>query len=492
MATAPPASTPPSKSCTEAEILLPPNDDATCWWISSNLALFHKERIELEKFFAKTNTLVPINEVVPDAVRVILLKAYKHYLHEAEVSPSEIVEDRKNPAMAQYFNTPGQFDVAGGALQDASEYLTKFAMQVIPHISVTPDPKNHYPTTFWDMAAVQAFAGIKNTNTNKGKLVKTQISRNVKNIAVWVKRSTQNPKNPNETVQDPIPLPEQISLPLSIYDTSVLETTLELSEESVKGEFKLDAILSGYFGHYWAMVNCTGTEEWYWFSGNTESKLTDKYPNFSALVEAYKTKEGGRYDVSKTAVVLFYTRIGDTGEESHLPVPLPQQDRFLGSRSVKRLQEMINEVVQELETVYQTPLTPESAPRINLNAVKEELSASGQGSDKSVNETLKDEATIKLLNLERAVGSYVTEERKRILREKTIQQAIQDIQALIAKISARNPEGKPGEILKDQIESLKHPSLKLSAQQVKEVPEISSRLDAITRSLYNLEQETRP
>jgi hypothetical protein len=96
------------------------------------------------------------------------------------------------------------------------------------------------------------------------------------------------------------------------------------------------------------------------------------------------------------------------------------------------------------------------------------------------------------LNLERAVSSYGAEERKRILREKTVQQAVQDIEALIAKISARNPEEKPGEILKDQIESIKHPSLKPSAQQVKEVPEISSRLDAITRSLYNLEQETRP
>lgn len=446
--TASAASSQPAAACTEGKILLPPNDAATCWWVSSNLALFHKERLELEKFFMNQGNLAPLDEVVPEGVRAILLKAYKHYLNETTADPNEIVEDRKNPVMASYFNTPGQFDVAGGNFQDPSEYLSKFAMQIIPHIIITPDPKNKYTTTFWDMEAVQAFAGIQNANT--GLVEKTQISRNAKTLAVWVKRSTQTAKDPNQTIQDPIPLPERISLPLSNYSESVQESTIDLSQESVRGDFKLDSILCGYFGHYWAIVNCTGTEEWYWFTGNTQSQLTEKYPSFDALVETYKTKDGGRQDVSKTAVVLFYTRVGDIDEAATDLPPQRERDGFAGSRSVKKLQEMVAAEIQELEGIYaNTPATP-TDNRLDLTKAKDTLSATGQTSDKSVNETLKEPTTLQLLRLEQIVNSYSRSERRNLRKVQMISALLAEAQAQLAKLQARSLTEKQTAVLKDQ------------------------------------------
>jgi len=134
----PPTYTPPV-NC--KEIWIPKNEENTCWWLSINLALFHKERPELRDRFARFNIntsdrtnidiFAPININTSHRTIVdIFHEIYQHYSDPYSLAEDDkedvktflIHESRQQIEELAGAGEPG-FQINSNTYQPASEYL---------------------------------------------------------------------------------------------------------------------------------------------------------------------------------------------------------------------------------------------------------------------------------------------------------------------------------------------------------------------------------
>jgi hypothetical protein len=110
-------------------ITLPKNDASTCWWLSTNLALFHRRRPELDYFFStpEMGTVGDPRSLLGPVLKGNFNRIYRHYTNQAPIPPGDLIALRLAPGMAEKFNSGGDdgFQVDGEGFQDASEYILK-------------------------------------------------------------------------------------------------------------------------------------------------------------------------------------------------------------------------------------------------------------------------------------------------------------------------------------------------------------------------------
>ncbi len=122
-------------TCPETKVFLPKNDSYTCWWLSANFALFHKQRKELDDFLKADKAFIErvLKESAPDkktsyekVVKSLqdTIRYFQGQGEQSEKAANAIIAMRKSAEMKDVFDT-ADFKVDSTQYQDAGEYIAK-------------------------------------------------------------------------------------------------------------------------------------------------------------------------------------------------------------------------------------------------------------------------------------------------------------------------------------------------------------------------------
>jgi hypothetical protein len=299
-----------ASSCSEKEIELPINDAATCWWLSTNLVLFHKKRTELEALFSsyeeyqkKTNPQFHFTVELWSRFEAV----YKFYTNQQQLSQKQLIDIRIEKDM-EIFNTT-QFKINGSDFQDAQEYLQKLFQYIPIHTFyiVTVAEQNNPKLHLWDITMVEESVGIP------GKVEKQvdrfQCNRYTNTIIVNVNRSNPTDTSKRIPLKEVCSVLETIDIPLIDSEENLIENPITdsanpllLKEKLLTTSFELDAILCVTDGHYFAYVKCSASDEWLYYGAMAEGKLKTSFTNFSDMMKR-------QADLPKQATLLMYSKV---------------------------------------------------------------------------------------------------------------------------------------------------------------------------------------
>ncbi len=295
-------------ACTEKEIDLPKNEANTCWWLSSNLVLFHKKRPELEALFSsyeeyqkKTNPLFHFTLELWSRFEAV----YKFYTKQQELNQEQLINIRIEKDM-EIFNTD-QFKINGSSFQDAQEYLQKLFQHIPIHTlyTVLAAEPNNQKLHLWDVTMVEESVGIQ------GKVEKQvdrfQCNRDTNTVIINVNRS--NDKSKTNPLKEVCSVLERIDIPLIDSEKNLIENPITDStnpllqnDKLIQTTFQLDSILCVTDGHYFAYVKCSDSDEWLHYGAMTEGKLTKSFTNFSEMMKSES-------ELPKQATLLMYSKV---------------------------------------------------------------------------------------------------------------------------------------------------------------------------------------
>jgi hypothetical protein len=331
-------------TCHLETLMLPKNESNTCWWLSANLALFHKPRKEIEEYYERINqsnvTVKGAGSNVSDlfnrelSSNFIQLSFYYQGAN-SNVTLSNLTEWRLGSNMAEVFNT-AQFQVDRNRLQSSDEYITKlsgfigFDKGLIP---INPGASTN---------ALDTFAYDIQLHANHfGKPVEglpnfySQLSSQVETLILTVGRGANDSKTS-------IPITPLSNITVPTFDISTFlansntvvefmkshkrsnapDSNLNLIEMPYKlnnileytrrSEFYLDAMVVYEPGHYVSYVKCETNDTWYYYKSMNEGTLANtktgniSYSNFDALMLA-KGKE-----ISENVTHMIYSKTMET------------------------------------------------------------------------------------------------------------------------------------------------------------------------------------
>ncbi len=241
-------------TCPEQEIWLPSYEGNTCWFISTNFALFHNKTAYLNAFF---NNLDPAAD--KDIVPKFFQSIYNYYtnpdpdVNQMETNYKKIDEDRKKlDDLQQELNT-STFQINTTKQQDASDYLNSLLNKtgLHKHIQLIQIPNgipyiNH---ACWDMLL---YHDAKSKNTSS---IKIQKSTQKLIIASGFRYTGKEP-----------------------YEMAILNSVMLPVEGKTKlVSFQLSGIVDGQPGHFNASVSCDSTSELLYYTGGfNPGRIQDK------------------------------------------------------------------------------------------------------------------------------------------------------------------------------------------------------------------------
>jgi hypothetical protein len=273
------------------EIYHPLNNEAICWWLSVNYALFHKSRPEIETFLDKGSDVAKIYDTIA-----------KFYRGKGG-DKGEVELARSSEVLKKEFNTK-DFKLNGSTFQDATQYINKlFNLIDIPFYTVTRDKLNF---SMYDIDLHKLAVGVTvPTNVeivSTGKKYRTEKFR-IKptgSLVLFFPRMSEK-----------VQVTDQIK-PLETPMKVLKEIVIPVEGEEMPVLYELDAMVAVVTGHYYSVVRCDDGK-WKEHGGKGGINATHTYASFDELND-YKTR----------ATLLFYTRAPTFGEESSdLPEPLP-------------------------------------------------------------------------------------------------------------------------------------------------------------------------
>jgi hypothetical protein len=142
--------------------------------------------------------------------------------------------------------------------------------------------------------------GMKDTQQDK-----FNNNKNTELIIYYFPRRFSIEASEYKPVEYEISVLNTITIPLRTDENEGLVEDME--DESLKNpitqKYKLDAIVAVKQNHYFAYVNCTGTEKWLKYDALSEGKLRIEFETLDKLLES---KEEA---VSKKANLLFYSKV---------------------------------------------------------------------------------------------------------------------------------------------------------------------------------------
>ena len=353
----------PVSTCSETEVSHPPNDAATCWWLSVNFALFHKKRPELDAYFSDTTNVSSTGTVDKLIINKFKLTSklktnyeniYNHYTNTKAIDAESLIKYRVHDDMPAAFNVGGSdaFVINGSSNQPAEEYLLKLTEYIpfsgfIPPLVIKGDKE--YNGQCYDLYIHKQYYG---STTEQFQLNNT----NTDTVIISFKRK----KDDGTFIQDEIKLLEKITLPLidpasrtdaekrdldtsyrntlksdaktKYADDKITEmverrdysylrdipiTDKDTLKNNIKLEtFSLDAIVEATGTHFNTYVKCGETGQWGFYNAISGGKINKDLTDFNKLPA----------DLVKRATILFYTRVETAAAPTTsvaLPAPLP-------------------------------------------------------------------------------------------------------------------------------------------------------------------------
>jgi len=329
-------------TCHLETLILPKNESNTCWWLTANLALFHKPRKEIEEYglnlvssngtpkvFAGSNQ----SDIFNRELSMNFIRLYGYYTGAfSNMDLSNLSELRLGSNMVEVFNT-ADFQVDSNGLQSSDEYITKlsgylgFDKGLIP---INPGESR---------SALDTFAYDIQLHANHfGKPVEglpnfySQLSSRVETLVLTVGRGA----NDSKTSIPIMPLSNIIvptfDISTFLADSNDLDEFMQshsrstapdsnlnliempykssnIAEYTTTSDFYLDAMVVYEPGHYVSYVKCETNDTWYYYKAMKEGTLMDvtagnrSYSNFDALM-----LEKGK-EISENVTHMIYSKV---------------------------------------------------------------------------------------------------------------------------------------------------------------------------------------
>jgi hypothetical protein len=302
-------------SCHLETLLLPPNDANTCWWLSANLALFHKDRPEMTDYSTwvkdKSFTGSTKSDIFNRELSERFVQISKYYNGSSTtLSMSNLIGHRLGPSMEAVFNT-ADFKVNKSSLQSSDEYITTLSQYIGLDrglISINPGGATGALDTYaYDIQLHANHFGIPHIGNaeNSSNLTYSQIASDVSTLILTCGRIDTEGKTS-------IPIPPLKELIVPTFTLSNLvgpnhQEYIELNPSMDKSKnpnlihypfkgpigqytepakFYLDAMVVYEPGHYVTYVKCETSDVWYYYKAIDEGPLGKSFPTFDAMMAA--------------------------------------------------------------------------------------------------------------------------------------------------------------------------------------------------------------
>ena len=346
-----PGPAPAPRECHLQNLMLPKNDANTCWWLSANLALFHKVRPEIDAYLypVPPSAAIPIPAVpstTKDPAKAIfdgnlsgnfqMLQNYYSGAGSNQPTMSNLIELRLGSNMATVFNS-SQFQVDGANTQSSDEYIATLSKYVGFDKGLVPintgSELGAFPTSGYDLYLHATHFGMPRTNSDTKSLFYSQVGSDVNTIILTFGRNGTKGK----TSIPILPL-KQITLPTFNLSNLMLNTpysseyigsysnfdatkanmqqfpyTLSnLADFTDTSTFYLDAMIVYEPGHYVSYVKCEESEAWYYYKAIKEGTLGDSNAGNKSFTtfEDMMSKDGKAISLNFTH--LLYSKVQES------------------------------------------------------------------------------------------------------------------------------------------------------------------------------------
>ena len=311
-----------SNQCHLAELKLPKNDANTCWWLSANLALFHRKRPEWVKYFNAKRTNPGSNEKQEIFDLILSSNYFKLADYYSTGKPtydmSKLVEQRKAETMGNIFNTKS-FEVDGNDMQSSDEYITTLSQYIGLDRGLIPintgNAVTAYETSAYDIYLHAKYFGH---TLSKSNVDVAQISSDVNTLILTFARVTVDPENPNKQRKTSIPVSPLKTMTIPTFDVSKVTshsnmlqfpyTADDLNDKTVTSMYYLDAMIVYEVAHYVAYVKCESSDSWFYYKALKEGTLgntsngNEQFETFESMMELHGNK------IIENCTHLFYTK----------------------------------------------------------------------------------------------------------------------------------------------------------------------------------------
>jgi hypothetical protein len=292
--------------CHLSNLMLPKNDANTCWWLSANLALFHKVRPGLDDILTGAQTESNTDEKTKVFYRNLssnFLQLYNYYSGssnstlKAPDSMTRLIELRLGTDMKTVFDS-GTFSVAGSNTQSSDEYIATLSKYIgfdNGLVSINKGSETGaFETSAYDLYLHASHFGMPRANSDTNIPFYSQLRSDVNTIILTFGRNDTKGK----TSIPILPLHE-ITIPtfnlaklrsqsnyeaeyivdnsnLNIGNPHMQQFPYKLSnivEFTDTTSFYLDAMVVYETEHYVSYVKCEGSPVWYYYKAIQEGTL---------------------------------------------------------------------------------------------------------------------------------------------------------------------------------------------------------------------------
>ena len=311
--------------CHLSNLDLPINDANTCWWLSANLALFHKKRPELDTYFSASSaapsaasaasapsaaSAAPANasasnfNTFQSNLKPDFEKIYNYYSSpspspsSSNWTASNILEFRTSSNMT-LFNT-NDFKVNSNTLQDPAEYLN----QLYSYINLEFNSQAIANTTnlnLYDMHLHRLFYGI--TEKSNTSVDWKAFYEGTSSLIL----TFRDPSRENSTIN----ILKEISIPVFTGDTGGILTDptpenmntfhQQLGSNITTNTYYLDAMIVYEAEHWVSYVKCDTNDSWYYYKAIKAGPMTVKWDSFESMMASNEI-------LSSNVRIMFYSK----------------------------------------------------------------------------------------------------------------------------------------------------------------------------------------
>jgi len=331
-----PQAPPPQSDCERLRALeIPLNGEAICWWLSVNLALFHKKRPELDTFFQGGGS-------------ALFQELYTHYSGTTKIDMERLRTGIRDDLAK---GTPPTFDIASKGPQSTNEYLL-YLQSVIKSLDNTfIQIINGKPSAFqqaYDVYYHALYFGLPR-NLKEGEITDTSnptlnafyefpdtvLSSAGNTVVFSFERKVNNVYSPYtitplKTLQLPTSKGERLintSVTKETKDTVHSEWVKMILTSTEMTSFYLDAITVSTpgGGHYVTYVKCEDSDIWLYDNGLSAGALGTK--EGSAEFTSFEDMMSKKGDlIRNNLVLLYYSKVGSTATVAAPSAPVAEAE----------------------------------------------------------------------------------------------------------------------------------------------------------------------
>jgi hypothetical protein len=303
-----PAAAPTTECERLKKLQIPANNESICWWLSVNLALFHKKRPEIDSDL----------DSIRGQAQELIAKVYNHYNGTTDIQSMQELQDEIRNNLAKDTNTPFNIDSKGQ--EAASEYIM-YLQKILPTLEKTYIQLiNGYPSAFQQMYDVyyhSLYFGLPRDSTDVNTPdASLDALYEFPDVIIPSTRNTivlsfeRNGIDKYSTY--PITPLKVIKLPTAKEnlkkDTVYPEWVKACINNTETSTFYLDAmtVSSPGGGHFVTYVKCEDSDVWLYDDGLTAGELGVK--GGAEVFETFDDMMSKHSSIRENVVLLYYSK----------------------------------------------------------------------------------------------------------------------------------------------------------------------------------------